>query len=158
MVFIKFDTFLNDIIIDFYLMYLLHTLPEHLQEEIQIFPTSFYKRLCDVEHTIKGGMNITGMTHSEKMHLGVQKWTKNQDIFKKKLLLFPVCRSAHWFLIVVLLPELLLMQKGPETETAETAVIVGPSGVRAPAQRSGHSTRHYFGPSGAVQTVSSKAP
>ena len=124
MVFIKFDTFLNDIIIDFYLMYLLHTLPEHLQEEIQIFPTTFYKRLCHVEHTIKGGMNITGMTHSEKMHLGVQKWTKNQDIFKKKLLLFPVCRSAHWFLIVVLLPELLLMQKGPETETAETAVIV----------------------------------
>ena len=32
------------------------------------------------------------------------------DIFKKKVLLFPVCQSQHWFLVVVLLPELVKTQ------------------------------------------------
>ena len=116
--FVKFGEYLNDIIIDFYLMHLLYTLPENLRGEIQIFPTTFYKRLCDVEQTTRGGVNTTGLTNAEKMHLGVKKWTKNIDIFKKKLLLIPVCQSAHWFMIVVLLPELLLIRKNPQLETA----------------------------------------
>lgn len=107
-------------------MYLLHTLPEFVREELQIFPTTFYKRLLNVKPT-KRGIDTTGMTYSQKMHVGVKKWTKNQDIFKKKLLLFPVCHAAHWFLVVVLLPERLLMQKGQQVdagETAETAIVV----------------------------------
>ena len=105
-------------------MYLLHSLPELAREEIQIFPSTFYKRLCDVEKTMNSGIDTTGMTHSKKMHLGVKMWTKNVDIFKKKVLLFPVCQSQHWFLVVVLLPELLLMQEGTEIVKTETAALV----------------------------------
>ena len=67
MIFLKFDSYLNDIVIDFYLMYLLHSLPELAREEIQIFPSTFYKRLCDVEKTMNSGIDTTGMTHSKKM-------------------------------------------------------------------------------------------
>lgn len=39
------DQFLNDVIIDFYLKYLLLNLPVQQQEKVHVFSTFFYKRL-----------------------------------------------------------------------------------------------------------------
>jgi Ulp1 family protease len=39
------DQFLNDVIIDFYLKYLLLNLPKEQQDKVHIFSTFFYKRL-----------------------------------------------------------------------------------------------------------------
>lgn len=39
------DQFLNDVIIDFYLKYLLLNLPKEQQEKVHVFSTFFYKRL-----------------------------------------------------------------------------------------------------------------
>lgn len=39
------DQFLNDVITDFYLKYLLLNLPKEKQDKVQIFSTFFYKRL-----------------------------------------------------------------------------------------------------------------
>lgn len=39
------DQFLNDVIIDFYLKYLVLNLPKEEQERIHVFSTFFYKRL-----------------------------------------------------------------------------------------------------------------
>lgn len=39
------DQFLNDVIIDFYLKYLVLNLPKEQQEKVHVFSTFFYKRL-----------------------------------------------------------------------------------------------------------------
>lgn len=39
------DQFLNDVIIDFYLKYLVLQLPEQQQNKVHVFSTFFYKRL-----------------------------------------------------------------------------------------------------------------
>lgn len=118
--FIKFDTHLNDIIIDMYLLHLINTLPEELMKDIVIFPASFYKRLCDIERTKSEGVNIAGLTHSAQMHLGVKRWTRNMDVFEKKMLIFPICHLMHWFMIVIISPEFLT----GACHQQETAVII----------------------------------
>ena len=48
------------------------------------------------------------------------KWTKNVDIFEKEILLIPICEAAHWYLLAVILPGLLLVRK----QRKETTIIV----------------------------------
>ena len=119
MICIKLDTYLNDIIIDFHLLHQLNTLPEDLRKEIYIFPTSFYKRFCDIERTQKGE-NISALSKSAQMHYGVKRWTNTIDIFEKKMLIYPICELAHWYLIVIVSPEFLI----GTSRQQETTVII----------------------------------
>ena len=80
------DTFLNDIIIDFYLQFLHDKLPEEDKKTVHIFSTMFYKRL---NMTYKKSTNLASFEKDPslsihvKRHLRVKGWTKHVDLFEK---------------------------------------------------------------------------
>ena len=93
---LEYDTFLNDIIIDFYLTYLFYEkLPAEDRSSVHIFSTMFYKRLTNSYKN-----DVTGLNSAEKKHARVKAWTKNVNLFEKKILVFPICYQNHWFLII----------------------------------------------------------
>ena len=95
------DTYLNDIIIDFYLTYLLHTVlsPEE-REHVHVFSAMFYKSLTLARANEEQGLS----SFSQKMHSRVKRWTKNVNIFDKKLVIVPICQQSHWYLIIIIKP------------------------------------------------------
>jgi len=101
------ESYLNDIIIDFYLLWLRNTLiPEPQRERTHIFSTFFYKRLTTL--TRPADMKQTA---AQKRHARVQKWTKVVDIFDKDFIIVPINEQSHWFLAIICFPNL----KGPVT-------------------------------------------
>lgn len=101
------ESYLNDIIIDFYLLWLRNTqIPEALRERTHIFSTFFYKRLTTL--TRPADMKQTA---AQKRHARVQKWTKLVDIFDKDFIIVPINEQSHWFLAIICFPNL----KGPVT-------------------------------------------
>ncbi|XP_034480938.1 sentrin-specific protease 6 isoform X3 [Drosophila innubila] len=101
------ESYLNDIIIDFYLLWLRNTLiPEAQRERTHIFSTFFYKRLTTL--TRPADMKQTA---AQKRHARVQKWTKLVDIFDKDFIIVPINEQSHWFLAIICFPCL----KGPVT-------------------------------------------
>jgi len=100
-------TFLNDIIIDFYLSYLFgEKLNKSRRDNIHIFSSHFFKRLS--VDPVEGSM----MANLEKMsilslvqirHMRVQNWTKSTNLAEKKLVIFPICKNSHWFLVLAVL-------------------------------------------------------
>ena len=111
--------YLNDRIIDFYLSYLHHeVLSVEDQEGVHLFPTTFYTRL-----TSKNGQGSVKMTAAQKRYSNVARWTKNVNIFEKRLLVFPICQHQHWFTIVVVLPSLVTKPR-EENENGEPLLIV----------------------------------
>ena len=80
------DTFLNDIIIDFYLQFLHDKLPEEDKKTVHILSTMFYKRL---NMTYKKSTNLPSFEKDPslsihvKRHLRVKRWTKHVDLFEK---------------------------------------------------------------------------
>ena len=78
------------------------------QQNVHIFPTTFYNRLLDRKKTfaLNLGLNVSSLTESEINYLGVQNWTKNTDLFQKQLLLIPICEANHWYLVAVIFPGL----------------------------------------------------
>ncbi|XP_032598837.1 uncharacterized protein LOC6557562 isoform X2 [Drosophila grimshawi] len=101
------ESYLNDIIIDFYLLWLRNTLiPEALRERTHIFSTFFYKRLT----TLTRPTDVK-QTAAQKRHARVQKWTKLVDIFDKDFIIVPINEQSHWFLAIICFPCL----KGPVT-------------------------------------------
>ncbi|KPU78983.1 uncharacterized protein Dana_GF10888, isoform B [Drosophila ananassae] len=101
------ESYLNDIIIDFYLLWLRNNLiPEAQRERTHIFSTFFYKRLTTL--TRPADMKQTA---AQKRHARVQKWTKLVDIFDKDFIIVPINEQSHWFLAIICFPNL----KGPVT-------------------------------------------
>ncbi|XP_064547590.1 sentrin-specific protease 6 isoform X3 [Drosophila montana] len=101
------ESYLNDIIIDFYLLWLRNTLiPEAQRERTHIFSTFFYKRLT----TLTRPTDVK-QTAAQKRHARVQKWTKLVDIFDKDFIIVPINEQSHWFLAIICFPCL----KGPVT-------------------------------------------
>ncbi|XP_016986784.1 ubiquitin-like-specific protease 1D [Drosophila rhopaloa] len=95
-------TYLNDIIIDFYLLWLKNTvIPEAQRDRIHIFSTFFHKRLT----TLTRPMN-TKQTAAQKRHERVQKWTRTVDIFDKDFIIVPFNHQAHWILAIICFPSL----------------------------------------------------
>ncbi|XP_041928777.1 sentrin-specific protease 6 isoform X2 [Alosa sapidissima] len=99
---LKEGEFLNDVIIDFYLKYLLL---EKLKSEdagrTHIFSTFFYKHLTQ-------GRRRDGTNGKEPLkkrrHDRVKSWTRHVDLFEKDFLFVPINTSAHWFLAIVCFP------------------------------------------------------
>ncbi|XP_060664441.1 uncharacterized protein LOC132797032 [Drosophila nasuta] len=101
------ESYLNDIIIDFYLLWLRNTLiPEKLRDRTHIFSTFFYKRLT----TLTRATDVK-LTAAQRRHARVQKWTKLVDIFDKDFIIVPINEQSHWFLAIICFPCL----KGPVT-------------------------------------------
>lgn len=77
--------FLNDVIIDFYLKYLfLEKLSIENQERTHIFSSHFFTRLTR-ELNVDSALSL-----KEKRHEGVQRWTKNVNIFDKNFIVIPI--------------------------------------------------------------------
>uniref|UniRef100_UPI0037E9901D sentrin-specific protease 7 isoform X2 n=1 Tax=Semicossyphus pulcher TaxID=241346 RepID=UPI0037E9901D len=96
--------FLNDVIIDFYLKYLLQNASEAVSERCHIFSSFFYKQLTRRDNASEGIANET--CQRQRRHQRVKTWTRHVDIFKKDFLFVPVNQEAHWYLVVICFPGL----------------------------------------------------
>ncbi|XP_034237938.1 uncharacterized protein LOC117643271 isoform X2 [Thrips palmi] len=102
------DQFLNDVIIDFYLKYLMQSvLSEEDRERTHVFSSFFYKRLTSRPKT-KGRRHPIEddpkLTPAEKRHARVKTWTKNVNLFSKDFIIIPINENCHWFLAIVCFP------------------------------------------------------
>ncbi|XP_017778896.1 PREDICTED: sentrin-specific protease 6-like isoform X2 [Nicrophorus vespilloides] len=102
------DQFLNDVIIDFYLKYLVLNLPKESQDKIHVFSTFFYKRLTTKptkpsRRTYPAEMDPL-LTAAQKRHSRVKSWTKNVNLFEKDYVVVPINENAHWFLAIICFP------------------------------------------------------
>ncbi|XP_059557133.1 sentrin-specific protease 6 isoform X1 [Myotis daubentonii] len=97
--------FLNDVIIDFYLKYLvLEKLKKEDADRIHIFSSFFYKRLNQRER--RNLHETPNLSIQQKRHGRVKTWTRHVDIFEKDFIFVPLNEAAHWFLAVVCFPGL----------------------------------------------------
>ncbi|XP_072252759.1 sentrin-specific protease 7 isoform X2 [Leuresthes tenuis] len=96
--------YLNDVIIDFYLKYLLQNASAAVAERSHIFSSFFYKQLTRRDNASEGGSNDS--CQRQRRHQRVKTWTRHVDIFKKDFLFVPVNQEAHWYLVVICFPGL----------------------------------------------------
>lgn len=97
------DEFLNDQLIDFYLLYLLDQakLP---QKKVYIFNTHFFSTLTRRVPGQKGKIN----------YKGVARWTQKEDIFGYDYIVIPINQEIHWYLAIICnVPNIA---RGPEIE------------------------------------------
>ncbi|XP_048855087.1 sentrin-specific protease 7-like isoform X2 [Brienomyrus brachyistius] len=115
--------FLNDVVIDFYLKYLiLEKAPKEMAERSHIFSSFFYKQLTRRGGAGEGG---AGVSPKRRRHHRVRTWTRNVDIFNKDFLFLPVNQEAHWYLVVICFPWL----ESPVREDRGIQSAHGNSGV-----------------------------
>ncbi|KAL1131398.1 hypothetical protein AAG570_011015 [Ranatra chinensis] len=131
------DQFLNDVIIDFYLKYLLQTmLSEEDQKRTHVFSSFFYKRLTTrtTPQVGLGAKNIEDpkLSPAEKRHARVKGWTKSVDLFAKDFIIIPINENSHWFLGIICFPGLLGPVRMSDNTPVETVDKPNASGA-APA-------------------------
>ncbi|KFW93298.1 Sentrin-specific protease 6, partial [Phalacrocorax carbo] len=112
--------FLNDVIIDFYLKYLvLEKLKKEDADRIHVFSSFFYKRLNQRE---RRSINETSnLSIQQKRHGRVKTWTRHVDIFEKDFIFVPLNEAAHWFLAVICFPGLEKPRYEPNPHYHENA-------------------------------------
>ncbi|KAI4896198.1 hypothetical protein NFI96_026422 [Prochilodus magdalenae] len=94
--------FLNDVIIDFYLKYLLvQKAPRSSVKRSHVFSSFFYKQLTRRDNANE---DSTSTPAQLRRHQRVRTWTRHVDIFEKDFLFVPVNQEAHWYLVVVCFP------------------------------------------------------
>ncbi|XP_024146835.1 sentrin-specific protease 6 isoform X3 [Oryzias melastigma] len=97
--------FLNDVIIDFYLKYLvLEKLKKDDAQRIHVFSSFFYKRLNQRER--RNAPDATSLPIQKRKHNRVKTWTRHVDLFQKDFIFVPINESAHWYLAVICFPGL----------------------------------------------------
>ncbi|XP_054470966.1 sentrin-specific protease 7 isoform X2 [Anoplopoma fimbria] len=119
--------FLNDVIIDFYLKYVLQNASAAVAERSHIFSSFFYKQLTRRDNASEGVTNDS--CQRQRRHQRVKTWTRHVDIFKKDFLFVPVNQEAHWYLVVICFPGMDEPQSetrsGPNGELLEQEVAQG---------------------------------
>ncbi|NXY43654.1 SENP7 protease, partial [Ceuthmochares aereus] len=94
--------FLNDVIIDFYLKYLLlEKAPKHLADRTHIFSSFFYKCLTRTEKNSEGDLKVSA---AQRRHRRVSTWTRHINIFSKDYIFVPVNEESHWYIAVICFP------------------------------------------------------
>ncbi|RAK80346.1 cysteine proteinase [Aspergillus fijiensis CBS 313.89] len=89
----KNDEFLNDNLIEFYIRFLQEHLSrtnEDVAKRVYFFNSFFYDTLMNVPRG-KKGINYDG----------VQKWTRNVDIFNHDFVVVPINEHAHWYVAII---------------------------------------------------------
>ncbi|KAG7257196.1 hypothetical protein CRUP_014207 [Coryphaenoides rupestris] len=101
--------FLNDVILDFYLKYLvLERLKKEDSQRSHVFSSFFYKRLNQRER--RNAPEAANLPIQKRKHNRVKTWTRHVDLFQKDFIFVPINESAHWYLAVICFPGL----QGPE--------------------------------------------
>ncbi|XP_078698709.1 uncharacterized protein LOC144926108 isoform X2 [Branchiostoma floridae x Branchiostoma belcheri] len=99
--------FLNDVIIDFYLKYLVNAvLSEEDRKRTHIFSSFFYKRLMQRDHIRTRSEDNMHASPIYRRHSRVKTWTRHVDLFSKDFVIVPINENAHWYLAVVCFPGL----------------------------------------------------
>ncbi|XP_042644631.1 sentrin-specific protease 7 isoform X2 [Tyto alba] len=99
---LEYGEFLNDVIIDFYLKYLLlEKVPKHLADRTHIFSSFFYKCLTRTEKNTEGDLKVSA---AQRRHRRVRTWTRHINIFSKDYIFVPVNEECHWYIAVVCFP------------------------------------------------------
>ncbi|NXF31798.1 SENP7 protease, partial [Nyctibius bracteatus] len=99
---LEYGEFLNDVIIDFYLKYLLlEKAPKHLADRTHIFSSFFYKCLTRTEKTSEGDLKVSA---AQRRHRRVRTWTRHINIFSKDYIFVPVNEESHWYIAVICFP------------------------------------------------------
>ncbi|XP_074961198.1 sentrin-specific protease 7 isoform X22 [Phalacrocorax aristotelis] len=99
---LEYGEFLNDVIIDFYLKYLLlEKVPKHLADRTHIFSSFFYKCLTRTEKNSEGDLNVSV---AQRRHRRVRTWTRHINIFSKDYIFVPVNEESHWYIAVICFP------------------------------------------------------
>ncbi|XP_024101042.2 sentrin-specific protease 7 isoform X10 [Pongo abelii] len=108
--------FLNDVIIDFYLKYLiLEKASDELVERSHIFSSFFYKCLTRKENNLTE--DNPNLSMAQRRHKRVRTWTRHINIFNKDYIFVPVNESSHWYLAVICFPwlEEVVYEDFPQT-------------------------------------------
>ncbi|XP_014242580.1 sentrin-specific protease 7-like [Cimex lectularius] len=102
--------YIDDIIIDFYLMWFYkNKLGAEDQKRTHVFSSFFYTRLTSDENST-----------IQDRHNKVARWTKSLDIFSKDFLIVPLNICQHWMVAVICFPYLVTQYfsvKCSETES-----------------------------------------
>ncbi|NWU74032.1 SENP7 protease, partial [Onychorhynchus coronatus] len=99
---LEYGEFLNDVIIDFYLKYLLlEKAPKRLADRTHIFSSFFYKCLTRTEKTSEGDVKVSV---AQRRHRRVRTWTRHINIFSKDYIFVPVNEESHWYIAVICFP------------------------------------------------------
>ncbi|XP_010177272.1 PREDICTED: sentrin-specific protease 7 [Mesitornis unicolor] len=99
---LEYGEFLNDVIIDFYLKYLLlEKAPKHLADRTHIFSSFFYKCLTRTETNSDGDLKLSA---AQRRHKRVRTWTRHINIFSKDYIFVPVNEESHWYIAVICFP------------------------------------------------------
>ncbi|XP_051478179.1 sentrin-specific protease 7 isoform X2 [Apus apus] len=99
---LEYGEFLNDVIIDFYLKYLLlEKAPKHLADRTHIFSSFFYKCLTRTEKNSEGDLKVSV---AQRRHRRVRTWTRHINIFNKDYIFVPVNEESHWYIAVICFP------------------------------------------------------
>uniref|UniRef100_A0A1B6BYT3 Ubiquitin-like protease family profile domain-containing protein n=1 Tax=Clastoptera arizonana TaxID=38151 RepID=A0A1B6BYT3_9HEMI len=119
------DQFLNDVIIDFYLKYVVSTqLSDVDQARTHVFSSFFYKRLTTrppvmTRRSYQQFEDDPNMSAAEKRHSRVKSWTKKVNIFEKDFIIIPINENSHWYLAIICFPGL----SGPHKMSDNSPVI-----------------------------------
>lgn len=105
--------FLNDSLIDWYLLFLSASkwLPA-IAEKVHIFSSFFYRRLTHREDA---------KAHAAE-HDRVKRWTAKVDIFSKDYLVVPINESVHWYLAIICFSNRCQVQPKPSSSSASVSV------------------------------------
>ncbi|XP_064266727.1 sentrin-specific protease 7 isoform X3 [Passer domesticus] len=99
---LEYGEFLNDVIIDFYLKYLLlEKAPKHVADRTHIFSSFFYKCLTRTEKKSEEDVKVSA---AQRRHRRVRTWTRNINIFNKDYIFVPVNEESHWYMAVICFP------------------------------------------------------
>ncbi|XP_076022069.1 sentrin-specific protease 7b isoform X2 [Genypterus blacodes] len=122
--------FLNDVIIDFYLKYLLlEGVGGAVAERSHVFSSFFFKQLS--RRRAAGEDDAPSVPDRHTRHQRVKTWTRHVDIFTKDFLFVPVNQEAHWYLVVVCFPGL----EEAQYEEFQSPVQEHNSRQKSPAER-----------------------
>ncbi|XP_076834422.1 sentrin-specific protease 6 isoform X2 [Brachyhypopomus gauderio] len=94
---------LNDVILDFYLKYLVcEKLKKEDANRCHVFSSFFYRSLT--QKAMRQHPDATGLSKQERRHTRVKTWTRHFDLFEKDFIFIPVNKLAHWYLVVICFP------------------------------------------------------
>ncbi|KXT14106.1 hypothetical protein AC579_775 [Pseudocercospora musae] len=103
------EEMLNDNIINFGLRYTEEIIRPELKDKVYWFNTYFYDTL------------IKGPTGKGINYAGVERWTKNVDLFTKPYIVVPINLSLHWF-VAIICNLTSLQRKFADSDPVDTAV------------------------------------
>ncbi|PRQ24312.1 putative Ulp1 peptidase [Rosa chinensis] len=92
------ETFINDTIIDFYILYLKSNIQPEEKHRFHFFNSFFFRKLADLEK------DPSSSCERKAAFQRVRKWTRKVNLFEKDYIFIPVNHRLHWSLIVICHP------------------------------------------------------